>query len=179
MGCAAFLICALLPPLRRFALGTSLWFVACFPCLLTVVASVVAISLGITGLKTLFHRSQIVGMNPDIPPWAGLLIAVITATITFGGATVITLLHGVLIRRFTLALFRLYLAGVSFCVGVLTVFFISLAFGLGNKLSLFVGTNFLGIIPAAFLAHACYQRARQFRGDYPQQFPVISREEFG
>jgi len=179
LGCAAFVICSFAPPLRRFALSSSLWFVACFPFFLAVAAGILAIVFGADRLTSLLHRSgTLKDIGSHMPDWIGILIAATIAIITFGGATAVTLLHGALIRRLTFALFRLYVTCVSFGVGVLTMFFLLSAVGVGRSwASLFI--NFVDIIPATLLAWFAYRKANQFRGSYPHRFPVVSREEFG
>lgn len=180
IGCAAFLICASVPPFRRFALSSSLWFAACFPCFLVVFAGIVAINFGIDRLTPLFHRTEPgIELGSYVSGRSGILIAITTTIITFGGATAITLLHGVVIRRMTYVLFRLYVTCVSFGAGILTMFFLLMAFGLGTSLPLFAAINLLGSILSALLAWFCYLNANQFRGKYPEQFPVVTREEFG
>jgi hypothetical protein len=54
-GCASFLLCAAIPPLRRFALSSSLWCVACVPCLLTILAAIIVCSAGAGSLSSLLQ----------------------------------------------------------------------------------------------------------------------------
>lgn len=177
-GCATFLICAAIPPLRRFALSLSLWFAACIPCLLASVASIVIFNLGLSGLNIFFQQTGIMGIHFHQTTWIGWIQVIATAIATFGGATAITLFHGVITRRLTLALFRVYVAGVSFGVGLLTTFFVAIACRLGGNLLRFATVCLLGIVPAALLAYINSRNAKQYRGDYPQIFPIVSREEF-
>jgi hypothetical protein len=179
LGCAAFLICTAIPSLRRFALSTSLWFAACIPCLLGCATGIIVFGLGVHELNRLFQRNQQIGISFNQASWFWWLIAIALTAIMLAGASAITLLHGLITRRMTLALFRIYVASVSFGVGMLTTFFTSMVFGAGSHLSWFIAANLSGAIPAMVLAYFCYRNAKQFRGDYPKQLPIIDVDEFG
>jgi hypothetical protein len=47
LGCVCFLVCATIRPLRRFALSSALWCVACVPCLFSILAAVLLWSFGV------------------------------------------------------------------------------------------------------------------------------------
>src|SRR5271170_2997877 len=106
-GCVSFLVCAAIPPLRRFALSGSLWCVACVPCLLAILTVIVLWSAGAYALRQFFKLDPVTSISVHQTSWIGWLLAIATLVITIAGATVITLLHGIIIRRLTLALFRL------------------------------------------------------------------------
>jgi hypothetical protein len=184
LGCVTFLLCAAIPPLRKFALGSSLWCVACVPCLWIMFILIVLLNLGADALhKTLsWDLNTATHFHQRGMAW---LIGIAVLTIVIAGATSITAIHGIIVRRFTLALFRLYVAGVSFGIGILTVFFISIIISgrlssAMTDLSLpLLWMNAFSLIVAPTLAYFCYRNAAQFRGKYPDRFPVVTQEEFG
>jgi len=127
MGCVCFLLCAAIPPLRRFALSSSLWCLACVPCLFGILAAVVLWSLGVHALRRLMKPDFGASLSLHQTSWLGWFVAITTFVITVAGATAITFIHGIIIRRLTLALFSLYVAAVSFGVGILTCSFVLFA----------------------------------------------------
>jgi len=179
-GCACFLICAAISPLRRFALSSSLWCVTCIPCLIAILAAVILWSLGIDALQRLMKPDFGTSLGFHQASWIGWLLAIVSLIVTIIGATAATLIHGIIIRRLTLALFRLYVAGVSFGVGVLTCSFVLFAFAT-HLLSLasFLPAALASLLAAFALAYACFRNASGFRGSHPQRFPVVTPEEFG
>jgi hypothetical protein len=179
LGCAAFLFSAAIPKLRRFALSSSLWCVACAICLIAVVITLALIGTGIAALHGLFQRPFLGSMHFGQSSWIGWLFLGFALITTVVGATAITLLHGIVIRRFTLALFRLYLAAVSFGVGVLSCALLIMAFGEHFLLLTFpIPAVLFSILIALALSYACLRIAPQFRGSYPQRFPIVTPEEF-
>jgi hypothetical protein len=179
-GCASFLLCAAIPPLRRFALSSSLWCVACVPCLLTILAAIIVCSAGAEAFHRFFKLDFDASVSFHQTSWLGWGIAIISFVLTVAGATFITIVHGIITRRFTLALFRLYVAGVSFGVGILTCSFVLFAFA--THLLSFIAFGlvaFASLLAASALAYACFTKAPDFRGSYPQRFPVVTPEEFG
>ncbi len=105
--------------LRRFALGSSLWCVACFPCLGASLGALLLIVTGTDKLQDYLHRDHFSFMDFD-SSWRIPLPIILMFVATMLGATVITAIHGLIVRRITLALFRLYVAAVSFCVGLIS-----------------------------------------------------------
>jgi hypothetical protein len=180
MGCVCFLLCAAIPPLRRFALSSSLWCVACVPCLFAILATVVLWSLGVDALQRLMKRDFGASLSVHQTSWLGWLLVIIVFAFTVAGATAITLMHGIIIRRLTLALFRLYVAAVSFGVGILTCSFVLFAFAMHLlSLAALLPAALVSLLAATALAYACFRNASGFRGSYPQRLPVVSAEEFG
>jgi hypothetical protein len=178
-GCAAFLFCAAIPPLRRFALSSSLWCVACVPCLLVIFATVILWSAGITALQKLLQSPFAISAGVHRSSWTDWLFFSIAVIVALAGTTVITLIHGIIIRRLTLALFRLYATAVSFGVGILSCAFLSLSFGEHLwTLTFRAPTAFMSLLLASALAYVCFRSAPHFRGSYPQRFPVVTYEEF-
>jgi len=104
-GCACFLFCAAIPRLRRFALSGSLWWVACIPCLFAILTGLILWSLGLDALRRLLRPDLAASLSVHQTSWLGWLLAIITLVVTVTGATAITLIHGIIVRRLTLALF--------------------------------------------------------------------------
>jgi hypothetical protein len=180
MGCVCFLLCAVIPPLRRFALSSSLWCVACVPCLFAILAAVVLWSLGVDALQRLMKPDFGASLSLHQTSWLGWLVAISTFVFTVVGATAITFIHGIIVHRLTLALFRLYVAIVSFGVGILTCSFVLFAFAMHLlSLTAFLPAALASLLAASALAYACFRNAAGFRGSYPQRFPVVTPEEFG
>jgi hypothetical protein len=179
-GCACFLLCAAIPRLRRFALSSSLWWVACIPCLFAILTGLILWSLGLDALRRLFRPDLAASLSVHQISWLGWLLTITTLIVTVTGATAITLIHGVIVRRLTLALFRLYVAGVSFGVGVLTCSFVLFAFATHVlSLTAFLPAALVSLLAASALAYTCFKNASGFRGSYPQRFTVVTPEEFG
>ena len=180
IGCASFLFCAAIPPLRRYALSSSLWWVACVPCLLAILAAIILWSAGLYALRQFFKPSFGTSISMHQTSLTGWFLSIATILIVIAGATTITLIHGIVIRRLTLALFRLYVAAVSFGVGILACTFVLLLFA-EHLLSLTAGLPAaLGSLFAAVaLAYTCFRNASGFRGSYPQRLPIVTPEEFG
>jgi hypothetical protein len=180
VGCAIFLLCTAIPPLRRFALSSSLWCVACVPCLLAILPAIILCSLGVDAFHRLFKPYFGASLSVHQTSWQGWLLAAIALLVMAAGASAMTLIHGIIMRRLTLALFRLYVAAVSFGVGILTCSFVLFAFAT-HLLSLptFLPAAIASLLAASALAYICFRSASDFRGSYPQRFPVVTPEEFG
>lgn len=161
------------PKLRRFALSTSLWCVACDPCSIAVLVGMVLAEKGADAI----HNPMLHSIFSDQRHFA----LVCAAVVAMAGATIITLVHGWMIRRLTMNLFRLYLTGVTFGVGVL----IALATGIALLINVsrlqgstaFVYTVLLLSIPS-LLAFFVYRNATGFRGKQPEFLNPISSGEF-
>jgi hypothetical protein len=180
IGCVCFLLCAAIPALRRFALSSSLWCVACVPCLFAILAAVILWSLGVDALGRLLKPDFGVSLSVHQTSRLGWFVAITAFAFTIAGATAVTLIHGIIIRRLTLALFRLYVAVVSFGVGILTCSFVLFAFAMHLlSLTAFLPVALASLAAASALAYACFRNAPGFRGSYPQRFPVVTPEEFG
>jgi hypothetical protein len=179
IGCICFLLCAVIRPLRRFALSSSLWCVACVPCLLAILAAVILWSLGVDALRRLVKPDFGTTFGFHQTSWLGWILAITTVGITIAGATAITFIHGIIIRRLTLALFRIYIAVVSFGGGILTCSFVIFAFAMHLlSLAAFLPAALASLAAASALAYACFRNASGFRGSYPQRFSVVTPEEF-
>jgi hypothetical protein len=182
LGCTAFLICAAVPPIQRFALGVSLWCVAWIPGMMAILTVVIFFSVGADALRRWVHwdPGASLAFNHHGLSWAGWLGFSAAILVVALGASVISLIHGIVMRRLTLSLFRLYLAGVSFCVGMLSFGF--LAFAFAEKVGL-VDHAFAAwsscLLFATALSYLCFRNAERFRGSYPKTLPIVTHEEFG
>ncbi len=180
LGCVCFLVCTVIAPLRRFALSSSLWWVACVPFLFAILAAIILFSLGIDAFHRLLKPDFGASLSVHQTSWQGWLLAATGLLAMGAGASLVTFIHGIIIRRLTLALFRLYVTGVSFGVGVLTCSFVLFAFA-KHLLSLptFLPATVASLLAASALAYQCFKSASGFRGQYPQRFPIVTPEEFG
>jgi hypothetical protein len=171
-GCVAFLICAFIPQIRRFALSASLWCVACGPCLAAVFIALVLVEKGANTIHG--------GMLHSLFSIEGKLALACMALVAMAGAAVITLVHGWIVRRLTLNLFRLYLTGVTVGVGLLialaTGILLLINFTRLQSSTAFVYTVLLLVIPSS-LAFFAYRNAAGFRGKRPEFLNPISADE--
>jgi hypothetical protein len=174
IGCGSFVVCALVPRLRRYALGVSLWF------LVWALLSPGMLLLNTVGLGILAqgHAHVIVPLNEFA--WHHVkLIAVANALVVAVIATGFALLHGWMIRRVTFALFKVYLTAVSGGVGLL---FSSLAAllllvdSVGSAISSLVFFVMLGVM--LMLAAFCWRRAEEFREARPERWQPVAAEEY-
>jgi hypothetical protein len=179
LGCAAFLIFAAIPKLCPFALSISLWCVAFAFCLIAAVLALLLVSTGIATFHDLFQRHSFSLPNAGDHSWIGWVLCSFVVVATLAGATAITAVHGIITRRLTLALFRIYLAAVSFGVGILSCAFV---FPVLNDhlfdMAFIVPATSLGILLTSALSYVCFKNASRFRGSYPQRFPIVTLEEF-
>jgi hypothetical protein len=179
-GAVAFVVCIAIPPLRRFALSTALWFAACGP---SAVALLVVIMLGEAAdayLTSPDHHSGLLrgfqtSALPTPPGWAWIVPCALAMAAV---ATVIAWLHQKIVRRSTLPLFRLYATAVSVAIGAI--------FGLcfeGWMLS--AGIRYAWVwwlisMPIFIFGFGffAYRGARSLRGKAPTRFTWISVEEY-
>lgn len=179
MGCVAFLACSAIPPLRRYALGASLWCVACIPCLIATFIAYGLANLGLTKLLPLLKWNDSYGVSFSKASWTVWLFFTLVLIVVAIASTAIAAIHGVIIRRMTLALFRAYLAAVSFGVGVLICLIISFFFAMDLlEPTRYIPVGLLTLLCAAGLSYFCSSHAAHFRGRHPERFPIVTREEF-
>jgi len=181
-GCTVFLICAAVPFLRRFALSASLWCLCLAPWLFGMVFLAVLLGLATDALRNLHHPLWIAqDWSSSAKTSFGVLISAVAVAGSLVTATVAARVHQFAIHRMTLALFRLYVAGVSFGVGVLSSFFVSICVSAYLHLSLshpIVVCGFCGLIFSSLLSFLCYRFASQFRGKLPISFSLVTEDEF-
>jgi len=179
LGCIAFLACSAIPPLRRYALGASLWCAACIPCLIATFITYGLAILGLTKLRPLlrWNGSHMVGFFK--PSWIGWLFFTIMLIAVAIASAAIAAIHGIIIRRMTFALFRIYLAAVSFGVGVLSCLIISFVFAMDLlEPTRYIPIALLTLLSAAGLSYFCSSNAVHFRGTHPKYFPIVTPAEF-
>ncbi len=178
LGSLAFLVSVLVPQTRQFALSAALWCALWGPCsvalmVLAGLGLVTAAFIGRVGDVQSFHAPRLVAAFG----WGYLIFGVlITIAVATGGAW----LHQVLVRRFTFAIFRLYVTVVS--AGIGSVFGWCLGWWLLSKevtRHVFPWWTSGMLILIVGFGTAAYKGARGLRGEAPTSFTWISREEFG
>ncbi len=124
VGAVVFVVCALIPPTRRYALSAALWCAVWGPC---CVGLMTLAGLGVVG-SALMTRAR--GLESFHYPtllaafgWGYLVLGVLITTAVASGAT---WLHQLLMRRLLFVVFRLYATVV--CAGIGGVF----GWGLGT-----------------------------------------------
>jgi hypothetical protein len=178
-GAAAFVICAAIPPLRRYALSAALWFACCGPTAVALIVLVILAEAADAYLTSPGHRPSLQGFQipalPLVPGWGWLILG---ASVMAVVATIAAWLHQKIVRRSTLALFQLYATAVSVAIGAV--------FGLcleGWMLSAGIRNSWvwwlisMPVLMAAFGFFA-YRSARSLRGKAPTRFTWISVEEY-
>jgi len=177
LGAVAFLVCVTLPPTRRYALSTALWFAMWGPCCVVL--------LFIAGLGLVAHELLVkAGENPVLNTpklvaaigWSYLLVAMVISSVL---ATFAAWIHQFVVHRLTFFLFRFYAAGVA--AGIGSVFGWSLGWWIMAHAEIRYGlawwvTGMIGLI--AVFATASYRGARALRGRQPTEWTWISPEEF-
>jgi hypothetical protein len=168
VGAIVFLICALLPPLRRYALSAALWCAVWGPSaivfLLIAGTAVIADAFITThGDMQSLHAPRLVAALG----WGYLAVA-LSATAAI--ASLVAWLHQTLMHRLTFPLFRLYATLV--CAGIGSVFgwclgWYSLPWWIVGMSALVLGFGVLA-----------YRGARALRGKPPTSLTWISGEEF-
>lgn len=133
---------------------------------------ITAAFIGRVGDVQSFHAPRLVAAFG----WGYLILgALVTAAAATGGS----LLHQVIVRRFTFALFRLYATVVS--AGIGSVFGWCLSWWLllngAQRHALPWGISGMLILVVGFGA-AAYKGAHKLRGEAPTSFTWISAEEF-
>lgn len=178
LGSIAFVVCILVPPTRRYALSTALWFATWGPCFAGL--SVLAL-LGIAGGSYAIKAGF---MSIQWPPVPGFMTALRWGYLSAGGlftaavATGAAWLHQKLLHRFTFALFRVYAAAVS--AGIGSVFGWCLGWWIETKeiqLGLWLWVVAMLTLIFGFGA-AAYKGARGLRGNAPTRFTWITPDEF-
>jgi hypothetical protein len=176
LGAVVFVVCAVVPPIRRYALSAALWCAVCGPCTIgwmTLAGLGLAAAAFITknGDLQSFHSPRLIeGFG-----WTYLIVGVIA---TAAVATGIAWLHQKVVRRFTFALFRLYVTAVS--AGIGCVFGLFLGWLLMWREVAYYGLIWcVGVVILVVgFAFAAYRNARRLRGEAPTRFTWISPEEY-
>jgi hypothetical protein len=176
VGAVQFLICVTTPRLRKYALSAALWWAVWGPCtvallmmagLMTVAGMIVQEHGGVAGLRV-----------PHFPVGLGWGYVLLGALATAGVATAVAWLHQVVVRRFTFALFRLYVTAVS--AGIGSVFGWGLSWWIliyGVRYGWVLSCLSMVVLVGGFGA-AAYKGARALRGEAPTKWAWASKEEF-
>jgi hypothetical protein len=177
LGSLVFLVCALVPPMRKYALSAALWCAVWGPC---SVALMTLAGLGLVAEAFITKTGDVQSLHsPRLLAAFGWGYLIVGALATTAVATGIAWIHQKLVRRFTFALFQVYAATV--CGGIGSVF--GCALGLWMMREEFtrhgllwsgLGTLFLVVV----FAMAAYRNAGRLRGAAPTTFTWISPDEF-
>jgi hypothetical protein len=179
LGSLAFMVCVLMPPTRRYALSTALWFAAWGPCLAVLIVLVV---LGVAG-AALTMKAGSIGIDWTAVPglmgalgWGYLTLGVLVTAVVASGAA---WLHQKLVHRFTFALFRIYATAVS--AGIGSVYGWCLGWWIEARGTVRFGVWWWGVAMLFLITGfgaAAYKGARSLRGKAPTRFTWISEDEF-
>ena len=177
IGAAVFVVCGLVPPLRRFGLSAALWCAAWGPCM---VAWILFGGLALVASGFAMQAAHEGNLNlPSLPKdiSVGYIIAGVLAAVFV--ASVLAWLHQVVIHRMTFALFRIYASVISAGVGSVWGWSLGLWLaseeGVPHRIPLWC----LGVVLlCAGFGYAGYRWARQLRGSAPTEFGLVTREEF-
>jgi hypothetical protein len=176
LGAVVFVSCAVVPPIRQYALSAALWCAIWGPC---TVGWMVLAGLGLVATAFITKNGESQSFHPprllEAFGWTYLIVGILATTAV---ATGIVWLHQAIVRRFTFALFRFYGAGVS--AGIGSVFGWLLGWWLMSREVPYYGLIWcVGmLILVVGFALAAYKNARGLRGEPPTNFTWISREEY-
>ena len=176
VGAVAFLICVLIPPVRRYALSVALWCATWGPCSIALMAIaglalVAEAFITKSGNVQSFHSPRLLSAFG----WGYLVAGILSTAVV---ATVAAWLHQFVVRRFTFALFRLYATAVV--AGIGSVFGWCLSWWMLSREVPYVwiwSLLSMLVLVAGFGAVA-YKGARGLRGEAPRNLTWISPEEF-
>lgn len=175
-GATAFLLCCALPPLRRFALSTALWWAMWGPCSIALM-----LAAGVALIASAFFSTEgrpVLLQHPHLLStfgWSYLVMGALLSTVL---ASAVAWLHQFLIHRMTFALFRIYATIVA--AGIGTVFGWSLAFWMLSRSVpyLWITSISLMALLMAVFGIAAYVGARGLRGRPPAKLTWVTHEEF-
>jgi hypothetical protein len=175
-GAVAFLICVALPPTRRFALSTALWWAMWGPCsvgLMTLagLALVADAFISKSGDPHLLRHPRLLSTFGWTYLVGGILLTAVVASIA-------AWLHQFLIHRSTFALFRLYATAVVSGIG--SVFGWCLSWWMLSQNIAHVWIWSLLSMPLLLVSFgvAAYRGAHSLRGEAPKKLTWITQEEF-
>jgi hypothetical protein len=177
LGALVFVVCALIPPTRRFALSAALWCAVWGPCtagwmMLAGIGIVANAFMAWDGDSGSFHAPKLIATFG----WAYLMMAILTTALV---ATGTAWLHQKIVRRFTFALFRLYAAAVAAGIGGVAGLILACWRQWAGTPPYDVFGWIAGIlILAVGFGYMAYKHARHLRGKAPTNFTWISPEEY-
>jgi hypothetical protein len=173
-GCLVFYICAAVPRLRRFALSASLWLAS----LAILIPAAFLPNIALLGILSERHLNAHVPLRQvAVHHVEALFLFNIIALMCV--ATVITLVHGFLIRRATFLLFRLYVSAVSVGVAITLVWTSYLIVSIMSGSFVLALCAAMCCILLTAIAVYVYRNAQQFRGPRPQWMQPTSTAEYG
>jgi hypothetical protein len=176
IGCVVFMLFSAIPAMRRFALGSALWLAA-WGVMSPGIILVNALGLGVLSQ---IHAHENLPVNQPLLHHLKT-VAVANAAVFSGVATLITLCHGFLMRRITLALFRFYLSAMALGVGFLGCLLALLAVDAlrpNPSLASFVGSALLAGTVACMVTSVCYRHPTDFRSTRPTRLQPVSESEY-
>jgi hypothetical protein len=180
-GIIAFITCVAIHPLRRYALSSALWFVSLVPGLLVglILAGLWNAVIGHVSVSHSLWQEPLAHLPKANS--GSMLFNIAIATPAFAIATFVALLHQTVIHRVTLMLFRLYVTGVGFGIGLLSTLLLIVGSALARIRVPHPGPLFLilAILLATATAYLCFRNAPSLRGTIPRRFPIVTEEEFG
>ena len=178
IGAVVFVLCGVIPPLRRYTLSAALWCAVWGPCTLAwlIFGGLVLVANHFAMEVSETRHFQL----PALPPrgsWIAYAVLYVLATIVT--STLAAWAHQFVIHRMTFQLFRLYAALVSADVG--SVWGWCFWFWIVNDKELPVRFLLAGVamlVLCCGFGYAGFREARQLRGTAPKTFALISPEEF-
>jgi hypothetical protein len=177
LGSAAFLVCTLIPPCRKYALSTALWFAVCGPCcVLLLILAILGLVAGGLALRATQMRWEDASRFFSAVGWVSTIGGGIVVCVV---ASIAAWLHQALIHRFTFALFRLYATLVTAGIGCVISLFIITVVMVRGVLTHVGWVEWLSI-PILIFAFGltAYWGARTLRGNAPKRLTWITPEEF-
>jgi hypothetical protein len=178
VGAAVYVICGLVPPLRKFALSAALWCAVWGPCMVAWL-TLTGLILGAHGVAMEAAKAKHIAL-PALPNlWTGYGVFGLVAIVFV--VTVVAWLHQIVVRRMTYALFRIYAGLVSTGVGSVWGWCLYLWLianpGWGFLRAVLVCVPAMVLLCVGF-GYAGFRWARRLRGEPPTRFRFVTREEF-
>ncbi|HZP05070.1 MAG TPA: hypothetical protein VFB43_09230 [Terracidiphilus sp.] len=176
-GSVAFLACILVPPGRKYALSTALWFATWGPC--CAVLPIMAL-LGMVADNLVLQETHMHWKNAsELFAIVGRAWIIVGGIVTCGLASFAAWLHQALIHRTTFLLFRLYATFVVAGIGAVLSLF---SFWFAMNWDRFSRVWWLAapVVPALIVVFGAtaYRHARALRGSAPANFTWITPDEF-
>jgi hypothetical protein len=172
-GCIAFFFCAVIAGLRRFALGAWVWFGS----LGLLFPSAFFPNIVLVGMLTAKHFHAHVPLNHAALEHVKAL-ALFNGLLVLLFATAIAILHGFMVRRLPLALFRGYAAvvalGAALAFAWIGCLYADVITG-SSVLGVSLGLVLLVLTAASVYA---YRNAEHFRGVRPARLQPVSPFEY-
>jgi hypothetical protein len=177
IGASVFVICGVLPQLRKYGLSAALWCATCGPCVVLWMLfgglAMVANALAMQAAKTKNLRL------PVLPNGIGTGYIALGLIGTVVVATVVAWVHQAAIRKMTFALFRIYAGLVSAGIGSVWGWCLWIWLVLDTHLPyrfLLWGLGMVGL--CAGFGYAGFRWAKKLRNDSPTMPGLVSQAEF-